>query len=124
MILVKNKLYFLKLFLVIILGLLLMTNNNQVMAIKKQELISDNKNMNIKLLELSIQQKQLEEEIYYFRNNKNPNLNLADTKEILKLEEKNLQLKEKKSEIYKNISKKTKKVTFNLKPFIKIIETK
>ncbi|MDO8057643.1 SVM family protein [Candidatus Phytoplasma gossypii] len=124
MILVKNKLHFLKLFLVIILSLLLMMNNNQVMAIKKQELISDNKNMNIKLLELSIQQKQLEEEIYYFRNNKNPNLNLADTKEILKLEEKNLQLKEKKSEIYKNISQKTKKVTFNLKPFIRIIETK
>ncbi|MDO8060096.1 SVM family protein [Candidatus Phytoplasma citri] len=124
MILVKNKLHFLKLFLIIILGLLMMTNNNQVMAIKKQEFISDNKNMNIKLLELSIQQKQLEEEIYYFRNNKNPDLNLADTKKILKLEEKNLQLKEKKSEIYKNISQKTKKVTFNLKPFIKIIETK
>ncbi|MFW8664878.1 SVM family protein, partial [Candidatus Phytoplasma citri] len=104
-------------FLIIILGLLMMTNNNQVMAIKKQEFISDNKNMNIKLLELSIQQKQLEEEIYYFRNNKNPDLNLADTKKILKLEEKNLQLKEKKSEIYKNISQKTKKVTFNLKPF-------
>ncbi|MDO8054056.1 SVM family protein ['Opuntia sp.' phytoplasma] len=124
MILVKNKLHFLKLFLVIILGLLLMANNNQVMAIKKQEFISDNKNMNIKLLELSIQQKQLEEEIYYFRNNKNPNLNLADAKEILKLEEKKFKLKEKKSEIYKNISQKTKKVTFNLKPFIKIIETK
>ncbi|QLL36893.1 MAG: putative secreted protein [Candidatus Phytoplasma australasiaticum] len=124
MILVKNKLHFLKLFLVIILGLLLMANNNQVMAIKKQEFISDNKNMNIKLLELSIQQKQLEEEIYYFRNNKNPNLNLTDAKEILKLEEKKFKLKEKKSEIYKNISQKTKKVTFNLKPFIKIIETK
>ncbi|MDO8079079.1 SVM family protein, partial [Candidatus Phytoplasma aurantifolia] len=34
MILVKNKLHFLKLFLIIILGLLMMTNNNQVMAIK------------------------------------------------------------------------------------------
>nr|ARE29777.1 AYWB SAP21-like protein [Crotalaria phyllody phytoplasma] len=121
MFLVKNKLSFLKLFLVIILRLLLMINNNQVMAIKKQELISDNKNMNIKLLELSIQQKQLEEQIYYLRNHKKPNLNLADTKEILKLEQQYIQLKERKNEIYKNISQKTKKVTFNLKPFIKII---
>ncbi|MDV3178562.1 MAG: SVM family protein [Sweet potato little leaf phytoplasma] len=121
MVLEKNKLSFLKLFLVIILRLLLMINNNQVMAIKKQELISDNKNMNIKLLELSIQQKQLEEQIYYFRNHKKPNLNLADTKEILKLEQQYIQLKERKNEIYKNISQKTKKVTFNLKPFIKII---
>ncbi|MDV3166445.1 MAG: SVM family protein ['Waltheria sp.' little leaf phytoplasma] len=121
MILVKNKLHFLKIFLVIILELLMITNNNQVKAMKKQELISHNKNMNIKLLELSIQQKQLEEKIYYFRNNKKPNLNLADAKEILKLEQKYIQLKEKKYEIDKNISKKTKKVTFNLKPFIKII---
>nr|QOX89320.1 SVM family protein ['Parthenium hysterophorus' phyllody phytoplasma] len=36
MVLVKNKLSFLKLFLVIILRLLLMINNNQVMAIKNK----------------------------------------------------------------------------------------
>ncbi|MDO8064326.1 hypothetical protein [Candidatus Phytoplasma bonamiae] len=86
---------------------------------EKQNVIAHQTSINIRkeLFEILTQQKQLEEKIQYFRSNVNPNV-----KEILELEKNNIKLKAKISEIQKNISKKSKKVTFNLKPSIKIIE--
>ncbi|MEK0311846.1 SVM family protein ['Bituminaria bituminosa' little leaf phytoplasma] len=119
MIKLAKKLYLFKLFVFIYLGFLFIFNKHSVMAMEKQNVIDDKISINMrkKLFEILIQQKQLEEKIQYFRINANLNI-----KEILELEQNNIKLKAKISEIKKNISKKSKKVTFNLKPSIKIIE--
>ncbi|WP_238568806.1 hypothetical protein [Chrysanthemum yellows phytoplasma] len=71
------------------------------------------------LFNLLTNKKELEDKIHYFRNKKQVNLYERDI--VLKLEIEHNELKSKISEIYKNNSKMSK-VTFNLKPLIKIIE--
>ncbi len=119
----KKQLYLLTIVLFIFLGLFLFTNNNQVMAmdnkknyIKNKKTPTDIKN---ELFNLLTNKKELEDKIHYLRNKKQ--VNRSERNIVLKLEIEHNEIKSKISEIYKNNSK-ISKVTFNLKPLIKIIE--
>ncbi|QKX95099.1 SVM family protein [Candidatus Phytoplasma asteris] len=119
----KKQLYLLPIALFIYLGLFLFTNHHQVMAMdnKKHYIKNKKTSTDIKkeLFNLLTNKKELEDKIHYFRNKKQVNLYERDI--VLKLEIEHNELKSKISEIYKNNSKMSK-VTFNLKPLIKIIE--
>ncbi|MGI3136037.1 MAG: SVM family protein [Candidatus Phytoplasma vitis] len=103
------------------LGFLFIINNNQVMAMKKQNsyINKKSKDINNELFNLLTNKKELEYKIHCFRVKEK--LNSYERTEVLKLEIEHHKLKLKISEIYKNNSKMSK-VTFNLKPLIKIIE--
>jgi hypothetical protein len=105
------------------LGLFLM-NGYQVMAMEKENNHIDKKKINtsIQLFNLLTEQKQIVEKIEYFRNQEKKIFNFDEVKQIIKLEQKNIELKQKISQITKIFQKNNKKVTFNLKPLIKIIE--
>ncbi|TVY12310.1 hypothetical protein [Candidatus Phytoplasma pini] len=98
--------------------------DKNVIAMKKQNFYIDKKSTNtiVDLFNLLTKKKQLEEKIHYLRNKTKNKLNFDNSREIIKLEHDNIELKQKISEIQKIISNDLKKVTFNLKPLIKIID--
>ncbi|AOF54702.1 putative effector, AYWB SAP21-like protein [Maize bushy stunt phytoplasma] len=101
-----------------------MNNNNKVMAMNSDNNYIDKKaiNTSVNLFDLLREQKQIVEQIHYFRNQEEKRLNFYESRQIIKLEQKNIELKQKISEIKKIFQKNNKKVTFNLKPLIKIKE--
>ncbi|WP_341833633.1 SVM family protein [Candidatus Phytoplasma asteris] len=121
---VKKQFKIISVYLFIFLGLLFINNNHQVMAMEKANNHIDKKaiNISIQLFDLLRDQKQIVEKIHYFRNKEKKRLNFYEVQQIIKLEQKNIELKQKISEIKKIFQKNNKKVTFNLKPLIKIIE--
>nr|WP_083985308.1 SVM family protein [Maize bushy stunt phytoplasma] len=110
--------------LISFIGLLFMNNNNKVMAMNSDNNYIDKKaiNTSVNLFDLLREQKQIVEQIHYFRNQEEKRLNFYESRQIIKLEQKNIELKQKISEIKKIFQKNNKKVTFNLKPLIKIKE--
>jgi hypothetical protein len=117
----QNQLKIMSICLFVFLGFLFIINNNQVMAMKKQNsyINKKSKDINNELFNLLTNKKELEYKIHCFRPKEK--LNSYEINEVLKLEIEHHKLKSKISEIYKNNSKMSK-VTFNLKPLIKIIE--
>ncbi|RMI87787.1 SVM family protein [Candidatus Phytoplasma solani] len=118
----KKQLFLLPIVLFTFLGLFLI-DNNQVMAMENEKHYIKNKKKSTdiknELFNLLKNKKELEDKIHDFRNKKQVNCYERDI--ALKLEIEHNELNSKISEIYKKISKMSK-VTFNLKPLIKIIE--
>lgn len=115
-----RSLYLLSLFLLFFLGIFLIINSNTMMAMETSSSCLTQKTMATKneSFELLTNQKSLEEKIYFFRNKKS--LNLDEQKQIRKLEY--IKFEQKNCQICKKNSKLNKKVTFNLKTFVKIIK--
>ncbi|MDV3166866.1 MAG: SVM family protein [Vigna little leaf phytoplasma] len=99
-------------------GFLFIINKNQIMAIKTQKNDIEHKirGMRLELWMLLKNQQQLEEQINFLR------YKTEYKKKLVELEKEYYELKIKIATLYQDIAKSTKKVTFNLRPLIKIIE--
>ncbi|MDV3168011.1 MAG: hypothetical protein Q8781_02130 [Candidatus Phytoplasma stylosanthis] len=131
---IKNNLKNIIIFLFILfIPLLLLNDNIKVKAIENN--LNDIKpniwDYKLKLFDSIVEKNKIEEIIFYYKNK--VQINLEDKKNINILEKKIFQINqqiflikqkisEPKSIIKKNKAKNIKKVTFDLKPYIKIIE--
>ncbi|PQP79835.1 hypothetical protein C6B37_00835 [Candidatus Phytoplasma phoenicium] len=120
MIKIRN-LYLLSLFSLFFLGIFLIINANTMMAMQTSSSFLVQQTLAIKneSFRLLIKQKTLKDKLNFFRNKKS--LTSDEQKTMSKLEFEYIELKQKICQIYKKNSKINKKVTFNLKPFVKII---